>query len=288
MWCPTQARPPLARQNVLLSSAPQASSGRARRRAARGSRARARASGAAPAARAAPSRRCASRSGGRGRGSGRRCPPRRSSASASSKAIGSSETLPLVITSVTPASASSRWCSGVVRQHHAEVGLARRDGGRDRARPAAGGAITIGRSRPVSSAPPPASSTTSARAASRSGDHQRERLVLAVLARAQRGDGRLVVGAAGEVKAADALDRHDRAGAQRRGRGRDRVGRRGAGRGRRRGRAAARAARTPGRRSARRGSGGRAGPRTPPGRPRTSRSRPSSCARGRRARRARS
>ena len=29
MWCPTQARPPLATQNVLFSSAPHASSGRA-------------------------------------------------------------------------------------------------------------------------------------------------------------------------------------------------------------------------------------------------------------------
>ena len=28
MWCPTHARAPLARQNVLLSSAPQASTGR--------------------------------------------------------------------------------------------------------------------------------------------------------------------------------------------------------------------------------------------------------------------
>ena len=177
------------------------------------------------------------------------------------------------------------------RQHHAEVGLARRDGSRD------GGAGTAAaRSRSAARARSAArsssgASTTSARAASRLGDHQRERLVLAVLARAQRRDGGLVVGAAGEVVAADSLDRHDR-------------GRRAAPppprRPRRRRpppraagpplavRSAGRAARTPGRRSARRGSGGRAGPRTPPCRPRRARSRPSSCARGRRGRRARS
>ena len=51
------------------------------------------------------------------------------------------------------------------------------------------------------------------------GDHQRERLVLAVLARAQRGHHRLVVGAAREVIPADALDGENRAVAQR-GRGR--------------------------------------------------------------------
>ena len=117
------------------------------------------------------------------------------------------------------------------------------------------------------------------------GRHQRERLVLAVLARAQRGDRRLVVGAAGQVVAADPLDRDDRAGAQQR-----RGGRHGVAAGDRPAAAlaAARAGRTPGTRSARRGSGGRAGPRTPPGSGRTSRSRPSSCARGRTGRRARS
>jgi hypothetical protein len=45
--------------------------------------------------------------------------------------------------------------------------------------------------------------------------HHRERLVLAVLARPQRGDRRLARGQAGEVVAADALDRHDRAVAER-------------------------------------------------------------------------
>ena len=55
MWWQTQARPPLARQNVFFSSAPQASSGRARRhRQRQARRARSRASGAANIAPAAP------------------------------------------------------------------------------------------------------------------------------------------------------------------------------------------------------------------------------------------
>ena len=48
-------------------------------------------------------------------------------------------------------------------------------------------------------------------------DHQRERLVLAVLARPQRRHRGLIVGAAGQVKAADPLDREDPSGAQRPG-----------------------------------------------------------------------
>ena len=111
--------------------------------------------------------------------------------------------------------------------------------------------------------------------------HQRERLLLAVLARAQPRDGRLVVGPAGEVEAADALDRDDRAGAQRLGH-RTRSGSPLAAH-----RAAA-AARSRGRRWAGRGSGGRRGPRTRRGRRRTSRSPPSWSAAGRRGRRARS
>ena len=79
-----------------------------------------------------------------------------------------------------------------------------------------------------------------------------------MLAGAQARDGALVVGAAGQVVAAQALDRDDRAAAQQRRGGRDRVARVGA----RARRSARRAARTPGRRSAGRGSGGRAGPRT--------------------------
>ena len=76
-------------------------------------------------------------------------------------------------------------------------------------------AITIGRSRPLSSRSSARPEHDQRARRSRLARHQRERLVLAVLARAQRGDGRLVVGAAGEVIAADALDGDDEAVEQR-------------------------------------------------------------------------
>ena len=81
----------------------------------------------------------------------------------------------------------------------------------------------------------------------------------------------LVVGPAGEMEAADALDGDDPPVAQR-PRGRLHEVSRAAGRDRRRrrGRAARPTARIPGRRSAGRGSAGRRGPRTPPGSARTS------------------
>ena len=117
MWCETHARASLARQNVFLSSAPQARIG----------------SGAGPGSaipdgtyprerrsvsRRSPTTRTTESSVrvwiGRSWSSSRSAmPDRRASASSSSNAIGSSETLPLVITSGTPTSASSRWCSGV-------------------------------------------------------------------------------------------------------------------------------------------------------------------------------
>ena len=99
-----------------------------------------------------------------------------------------------------------------VRQHHAELGRAR-------ARPTA---ATRRVRAPAGEHDRPRAGERAARSSSRVsstsvarrrevGGHQRERLVLAVLARAQRGDRVLVVGAAGEVEAAEALDRHDRA-----------------------------------------------------------------------------
>ena len=109
-----------------------------------------------------------------------------------------------------------------VGEHHAEVG---RDGATDGATGAAGRrrATTIGRSRPVSRLCLALVELDQLARGLEVARHQRERLVLAVLARAQRGDRRLVVGAAGEVEAADALDREDSARAQlRRGSG-DRV-----------------------------------------------------------------
>ena len=109
-----------------------------------------------------------------------------------------------------------------VGQHEPEVRRAR---ARPRRATSASGrrrASTIGRAREVSSASSSASSSTSRRAASTSATSRANGPVLAVLARAQRGDGLLAVGAAGEVVAAEALDGEDlaveqvlRGGAQR-------------------------------------------------------------------------
>ena len=190
----THARAPLATQNVLFSSAPHASIGRAAALGSvmRGGHVAARAAQhqrPARGRRARPSRRCACGSPGRAAGTRRRCRASRASASSSSYAIGSSETLPLVITSGTPTSASSRWCSGVYGSITPSSRAARRDRRRDAARRARRGASTIGRARERSSA----SSRSELDQPSRGrdvGDHQRERLVLAVLARAQRRDRR--------------------------------------------------------------------------------------------------
>ena len=101
-----------------------------------------------------------------------------------------------------------------VGEHHAELGDPGRDGRGDaRSRPAR---REHDRPRgPHSSSSSAAPSSTSRRAARRRG-HQRERLVLARFARPQRGDGALVVGAAGEMEAADALDGDDPPAAQHR------------------------------------------------------------------------
>ena len=96
--------------------------------------------------------------------------------------------------------------------------------------------------------------------------HQRERLVLAMLARPQRGNRPFVVGPAGKMEPADTLDRNDRAIAQRaRPRPAHRRSATAAIAGRPRHRAARLPARIQGTRSAGRGSAGRRGPRTPPG-----------------------
>ena len=195
---------------------------------------------------------------------------RRASASSSRYAIGSSETLPLVITSARADVGEQQVVQRRVRQHHPELGQPGRHRRGDRRARRAG-------ARPRSGAPASSAArrsnapiSISSPAASRPRRHQRERLVLAVLARAQRGDGGLVVGAAGEVVAADPLDGEDRPAAQQRGGRVDEIGgRRPARSPRRRGRAAPATGRTPGRRSAGRGSGGRLGRRTRPGSART-------------------
>ena len=93
---------------------------------------------------------------------------RRSHASSSSNAIGSSETLPLVITSVSPASASSRWWSGEYGSMTPSSGA---PGATDGATGASGRlrASTTGRARPSRSSSSAAPMITSSCAAARSG-----------------------------------------------------------------------------------------------------------------------
>ena len=225
---PTRASP-LARQNVLLSSAPQASSGRARgdgQRQRRGDVARA--SGAAACGRPRTTRTTES--------SVRMWIGRSWTRKASAIA---GEALARVVVAVgdrlvgdvaarqherLAASASEQVVQRRVGQHHAELARRAARPPRRRGAPARRGASTIGRARPRRAAPRP--SVVELDELARRGDvgrHQRERLVLAVLARAQRARPPLVVGAAREVVAAEALDRDDRAVAQQRGGRRDRV-----------------------------------------------------------------
>ena len=188
---PTRARRLRQAERALQLGAARRAAGAPRRRAAARRPGRSRASAAAAAAARARcarrSRRCGCGSGGRGRGRRRRSPASRSRASSSRYAIGSSETLPLVSTSAQPASRTSRWCSGVYGQHHAE--LARRPARPPAPRARPGAAARARSAAPASTAARlvGASSSTSVARRRDVGDHQRERLVLAVLARAQRG-----------------------------------------------------------------------------------------------------
>ena len=111
-----------------------------------------------------------------------------------------------------------------VGQHHAEVGAARRDRRRDAARPAAAGRRRSAARARAAAPPRPAPRSTSAPRRVDVGGHERERAVLAVLARAQRRDRRLVAAPARQVEAAEALDGDDPPRAQRRGGGPHRVG----------------------------------------------------------------
>ena len=134
-------------------------------------------------------------------------PASRSRASSFENAIGSSEMLPLVITSGTPTSASKQMVQRRVGQHHAQIAGMRGDGRGD---PHAGPARSDD-DRPL------AAEDLRRRLDQRRGvaNHQGERPVLAVLARPQPRHGRLVVGAAGEMEAADPFDGDDRAREQR-------------------------------------------------------------------------
>ena len=217
MWWPTQARSPLATQKVLFSSAPQAST-----RPRRGDRQRERVGHVAaraaqhqrPAARrrrAAPSRRCACGSGGRGRGTSvgdRGQPLERVVVAVGDRLVGD------VAARHHERHADvgeQQVVQRRVRQHHAEVAAER--GATDGAPPARvrrrRGASTIGRVAPGEQRRLLVRQRDQRARRLAGRRHQRERLVLAVLARAQRGHRRLVVGAAREVVAADALDGDD-------------------------------------------------------------------------------
>ena len=131
MWWLTHARLPRARQNVFLSSAPHASSGRGvPRRAATARRERSR--GSAGGGRAAGDARTTESSVrvwiGRSWTRNRSAIPRsRSTASSSPNAIGSSDTLALVITSVVADVGQKQVVEWGVGQHHAELGRPGRD-----------------------------------------------------------------------------------------------------------------------------------------------------------------
>jgi len=242
MWWPTHARDPFATQQVLFSSPPAASSGR---RAGSGS---ASALGTAPRERRThtgvrPGMVRRTESSTR-MWIGRSCTRNRSAIPRQA----CERVVVLVRDRLVGAVAArhhQRSTSGVAQQelmqgrrgqHHAEVGAARGNGRRDRRITADLYISAMYRSAVV-----PARGEDDRRERTReqrlvgTGEvherprgrqrrrHQRERLVLAVLARAQGGNRALVFGAAGEVVAAEALDRDDLTGAQRGGRLRDRV-----------------------------------------------------------------
>ncbi len=225
MWCETKARSPRAMQNVLLSSAPQARIG----------------SGAASGSRTAPGtcpreRRMISGSGrmsaSRARRTessvrvriGRSWTQKRSAIGPSRSqrlAVGEGDRLVADVAGghhqVEAGLGAEQVVKRRVRQQHAEIRVARRNrSGDGRIRPAPGD-----HDRPLRTLEQgPLGIAQHDQALRRLGvaAHDRERLVLAVLAAAQLGDRGLVVGPAGEVVAAEPLDGDDQAVPQRRGR----------------------------------------------------------------------
>ena len=160
-----------------------------------------------------PSRRPARGWAGRGPGRGRRSRAAAPGASSSSCAMGSSETLPLVMTSGLAGLGQQQVVQRRVGQHHAEVGECRGRPRRPPARRAGGGsehdrALAAGQERPLGRA----QRDQRRRRPPRSGAMTAKGLLLAVLARAQRRHRLLVGRPAGQVEAAEPLDGEDRAG----------------------------------------------------------------------------
>ena len=162
---------------------------------------------------------------------------------------------------------ASRWWSGEYGSITPSSGAPGATDGATRA-PGRLGASTIGRAGDSSSSSRGRAHRHQVARRRGVGGHQREWLVLAVLARAQLRHRVLVLGQAGEVEAAEPLDGDDRALPERPRCRLDRIGRaRVVDRSRRPRTRAARAGRSQGRRSAGRGSAGPPGPRTRRGRP---------------------
>ena len=214
---------------MFLRSPPTARVGRHGERQRRPAAGRSRGSGGAAAPRRRPRGRPSRRTGtwiGRSwpQPARRRARASRARASASSVAIGSPPRLPLVITSApgraSPGSPSSRWWSGRVGQQQAQVRVARRHATARAGGPRAGAAAARwAGAGPVSSAPASGVDVGERAGGGEVADHHRERLVAPPLARAQRRDRALVGRVAGQVVAAEPLDRDDPArGEQRRAR----------------------------------------------------------------------
>ena len=221
-------------------------------------------------------------------------PPRRSTASSSSKAIGSSDTLPAGHHERHADVGEQQVVQRRVREHHAELARARRDG-RPRRRRA--GPPRREHDRPLARAqqraPPPARARPAPPPRPRRAPSARTACPRGACAPAAPPTARSSAAHARQMIPAEPLDRDDpaaRSSAATPPRRPRRVStvvepRRGV---RPLGAASEAWGRSRGRRSAGRGSGGRRGPRTRRGRRRTSRSRPSSCSAGRTGCRARS
>ena len=255
-------------ERALELGAAREQRGGAVERAARARPAPRRASGAGSSAGRArpapPSRPCACGSAGRGRRIASAIGASRAAASSSRKAIGSSQTLPLVSTSGTPASREQQVVQRRVREHHAELARAGRHRGRDARVRAPRREHDRTRRRRQQPPPRPGRARRAPARRRRPRPSARTACPRGACARAAAATAPVVGRAAREVVAADALDRDDRPRPQQARGGRHGVAPR------RVDRRAPPAARTRGTRSAARGSGGRAGRRTPPGMRRTS------------------
>ena len=262
---------------------PRPARGRARGRAGRWARGRSPGTAAAPGSAVAgpgrPSRRSGCGWAGRGPTMPSTSGPSRSTASSSVWAMGSSDRLPLVMTSGRPTAGHEQVMQGRVGQHDPQLGQSRSDTGSDAtaARPRERARSDAGPS-PEPPRPRHRSSSTSPRAMSRSATITANGLSSRAFRRRSSATAAWIGGVHRQVVAADALDGQD--GSDERAtaacaidspptRGPGRASWASLARGLRRDRTGTAAGRRPGRHWAGRGSGGRRGRRTPAGSPRT-------------------